>query len=88
MCTSTSAVSNTSSTLPGRSKFPNNTVMEKAGILSMFTLLNQRCLRWLGHLVRMDDGQIPKDPLYRASLGKGLHRQTTFVLQEILGSDI
>ena len=27
-------------------------------------LLKQRRLRWLGHVVRMDDGRIPKDFLY------------------------
>ena len=30
----------------------------------MFTLLKQRRMRWLGHVVRMDDGWIPKDLLY------------------------
>ena len=31
----------------------------------MFTLLKQRRLRWLGHVVRMDDGWIPQDLLGR-----------------------
>ena len=30
----------------------------------MLTLLKQRRMRWLGHVVRMDDGRIPKDLLY------------------------
>ncbi|KAK4321914.1 hypothetical protein Pmani_007296 [Petrolisthes manimaculis] len=30
----------------------------------MYTLLKQRRMRWLGHIVRMNDGQIPKDLLY------------------------
>ena len=31
---------------------------------SMFAILNQRRLRWLGHVCRMEDGRIPKDILY------------------------
>ena len=45
-------------------KVPNNTVLERAGCTSMFTLLKQRRRRWLGHVVRMDDGRNPKDLLY------------------------
>ena len=39
-------------------------VLERAGIPSMNTLLKQRRMRWLGHVVSMDDGRIPKDLLY------------------------
>ena len=42
-------------------KVPNKTVLERAGCTSMFTLLKQRRMRWLGHVVRMDNGRIPKD---------------------------
>ena len=45
-------------------KVTNNEVLNKAGIPSMFTLLRQRRLRWLGHVHRMEDGRIPKDLLY------------------------
>ena len=45
-------------------KVPNNTVLERAGCTSMFTLLKQRCMRWLGLVVRMDNWRIPKDLLY------------------------
>ncbi|KAJ7329270.1 hypothetical protein JRQ81_015444, partial [Phrynocephalus forsythii] len=51
-------------------KVPNSIVLKQAGISSMYTLLKQRCLRWLGHIVRMDDGRIPKDLLY-GELGQG-----------------
>ena len=30
----------------------------------MFGLLSLRRLRWLGHVIRMQDGRIPKDILY------------------------
>ena len=39
-------------------------VLSLAGLPSMFTLLRQRRLRWLGHVHRMPDGRIPKDLLY------------------------
>lgn len=43
---------------------PNHVVLEEAGIQSVYALLTQRRLRWLGHINRMDDGRIPKDVLY------------------------
>ena len=42
-------------------KVSNNEVLERADIPSMFTLLRQRRLRWLGHVHKMEDGRIPKD---------------------------
>ena len=42
----------------------NKVVLEKAGIPSLYTLLKQRRMRWLGHVTRMRDGRIPKDLLY------------------------
>ena len=44
-------------------KVTNNSVLERPGIPSMYTLLKQRRMRWLGYVVRMDDGRIPKDLL-------------------------
>ena len=44
-------------------KIPNTEVLAKAGLPSMFTLLRQRRLCWLGHVRRMEDGRIPKDIL-------------------------
>ena len=49
-------------------KVPNRVVLDRAGIFSMYTLLKQRCLRWLGHFMRMADGRIPKDLLYSCLL--------------------
>ena len=45
-------------------KVTNKLVLEKAGIPSLYTLLKQRRMRWLGHVTRMEDGCIPKDLLY------------------------
>ena len=47
-----------------KDKVPNTEVLSRAGVQSMFTLLRQRRLRWLGHVHRMEDGRIPKDILY------------------------
>ena len=45
-------------------RVPNDTVLERAEIPSMYTLLKQRRLRWFGHGVRMDNGPLPKNFLY------------------------
>ncbi|XP_067902230.1 transmembrane protein 138 isoform X1 [Heterodontus francisci] len=41
----------------------NTQVLEAASIPSIYTLLSQRRLRWLGHVSRMADGRIPKNTL-------------------------
>ena len=50
------------------SRTPNTIVLSKCGLSTMFTMLRQRILRWLGHVWRMKDGRIPKDILYGESL--------------------
>ena len=45
-------------------RIPTTDVLEQAGLPTIFTLLSQRRLRWLGHIRRMKDGRIPKDLLY------------------------
>ena len=45
-------------------KVPNVEVLERASIKSMFAILSERRLRWLGHVRRMESGRIPKDLLY------------------------
>nr|KAG5686812.1 hypothetical protein BaRGS_032029 [Batillaria attramentaria] len=42
----------------------NIEVLQRAGIPSLFSLLSQRRLKWLGHVRRMEPGRIPKDMLY------------------------
>ena len=39
-------------------------ILSKAGVPSMFAILTQRRLRWLGQVCRMDDGHLPKDILH------------------------
>ncbi len=45
-------------------KVPNTEVQERASMNSMFTILSERRLLWLGHVRRMDTGRIPKYLLY------------------------
>ena len=45
-------------------KVTNKSVLERAGIPNKYTLLKQRRMRWLRHVVRMDDGRIPKTLLH------------------------
>lgn len=54
-------------------KIPHSDILARAGIPSMFALLSQRRLRWLGHVRRMKDGRIPKDLLY-GQLATGTRR--------------
>ena len=44
-------------------KVTNADVLSRIGLPTMYTLLRQRRLRWLGHVCRMEDGRIPKDIL-------------------------
>ena len=41
----------------------NADLLPRAGLPSMYSLLRQPSLRWLGHIRRMCDGRIPKDIL-------------------------
>ena len=45
-------------------RVPNAQVFKHAGLLTMYTFLRQRRLRWHGHVRRMEDGRMPKDILY------------------------
>jgi hypothetical protein len=47
-----------------RDRIPNSEVLLQAGVPSMYSLLAERRLRWLGHVRRMESGRIPKDLLY------------------------
>ena len=45
-------------------KIPNADILARANVPSIFTLLKQRRLRWLGHVRRMGDHRLPKSILY------------------------
>ena len=45
-------------------KIPNEVVLKRTGLTTMYTTLSQYKLRCLGHVRRMEDGWIPKDLLY------------------------
>jgi len=50
--------------LTWRDKVPNRVILEQVKMQSIYSILSQRRLRWLGHVRRMEDGRIPKDVLY------------------------
>nr|VZI07372.1 unnamed protein product [Spirometra erinaceieuropaei] len=45
-------------------RIPDTDMLERTGILSIYTMLRQMQLRWSGHLVRMDDERLPKRLFY------------------------
>ena len=45
-------------------KISNTEVLERANMRSIYTILCERRLHWLGHVKRMDLGRISKDLLY------------------------
>nr|VZI47459.1 unnamed protein product [Spirometra erinaceieuropaei] len=42
-------------------RIPDTDVLERTGMLSIYSMLRQMQLRWSGHLVRMDDERLPND---------------------------
>ena len=48
-----------------KDKVTNTDVLSHAGLPTIYTMLRQCQLCWLGHVCCMKDGQIPKDILYR-----------------------
>ena len=68
---STCATSDAFWTSPAwQDKVSNTEVLERANLPSMYSLLKQRRLRWLGQVCKMEEGRIPKDILY-GELGEG-----------------
>ncbi|BHF85349.1 hypothetical protein SprV_1002851200 [Sparganum proliferum] len=57
-----------------RDRIPDTDLLERTGILSIYTMLRQMQLRWSGHLVRMDDERLPKR-LFYGDVATGSRRQ-------------
>nr|VZI06582.1 unnamed protein product [Spirometra erinaceieuropaei] len=55
-------------------RIPDTEVLERTGILSVYSMLRQMQLRWSGHLVRMDDERLPKR-LFYGDVETGSRRQ-------------
>nr|VZI50187.1 unnamed protein product [Spirometra erinaceieuropaei] len=55
-------------------RIPDTEVLERTGILSIYSMLRQMQLRWSGHLVRMDDERLPKR-LFYGDVATGSRRQ-------------
>nr|VZI29245.1 unnamed protein product [Spirometra erinaceieuropaei] len=55
-------------------RIPDIEVLERTGILSIYSMLRQMQLRWSGHLVRMDDERLPKR-LFYGDVATGSRRQ-------------
>nr|VZI37437.1 unnamed protein product [Spirometra erinaceieuropaei] len=55
-------------------RIPDTDMLERTGILSIYAILRQMQLRWIGHLVRMDDEQLPTR-LFYGDVATGSRRQ-------------
>nr|VZI17359.1 unnamed protein product [Spirometra erinaceieuropaei] len=55
-------------------RIPDTEVLERTGMLSIYSMLRQMQLRWSGHLVRMDDERLPRR-LFYGDVATGSRRQ-------------
>nr|VZI52094.1 unnamed protein product [Spirometra erinaceieuropaei] len=55
-------------------RIPDTDMLERTGMLSIYSMLRQMQLRWSGHLVRMDDERLPKR-LFYGDVATGSRRQ-------------
>nr|VZI33443.1 unnamed protein product [Spirometra erinaceieuropaei] len=55
-------------------RIPDTDVLERTGMLSIYSMLRQMHLRWSCHLVRMDDERLPKR-LFYGDVATGSRRQ-------------
>lgn len=61
-------------------KVPYSEILALSKVPSMFAMLNQRRLRWLGHVHRMDSSRIPRSLLY-GQLSNGNRRRGRPILR-------
>ena len=54
-----------------RDKIPNIVILQRTGCTSLESLLHRGLLRWVGHVIRMDDNRLPKQLLY-GELSEGI----------------
>ena len=47
-----------------KDRVPHTVVLERTGCVSLESMINRNLLRWLGHVIRMDDSRLPKQLLY------------------------
>ena len=47
-----------------QSHISHTEVLGKAGLPSIQSMVMKSCLRWVGHIVRMDDGRLPRQLFY------------------------
>ena len=47
-----------------RDKVPNTEILRRTGCVSLENTINRNLLRWLGHVIRMDETRLPKQLLY------------------------
>ena len=61
-------------------KITNNKILDMAGIQSLYTILRQQRLRWLGHVIRMTENRIPKMVLF-SELASGARKRGKPILR-------
>ena len=67
----------------------NDEVLELTGMQSIYALLQQRRLRWLGHVSRMPEGRIPKELLFgELSRGVRKHGRPNQRFKDVLKKDL